>query len=301
MKKKWFVALSFSVLFYACAKDNNTKAPIAQAPKVPIKVSVADFVKKVEHLPAPLGRQASSTTTLAKDSTANISDIYLSIFNRYGERVNFIHQKSTEGNFGIFSDSLPAGSYSIAAVAATDSLIIDYGISLNVDAQGDSILSPFPDIFYKKISIVVGTDTAANNFNLSLERLMACLEVNIIDAPAADSNVAVKMRYESSSYYIPGDTYSGQMTMSLKIPRRGQQIFNELIMNTSGEIEVDISYPDRNTNAILTKTIRHVMLSKNTKTVLTGNLYTTPTVDEFNSGFRITINSIWNPSETIPF
>lgn len=77
MKKKWLIALSLSVLFYACSKDNTNERPDTRQVQIPFKVSVAEFIKKVQQLPSASGRMAPSSI-FAKDSTLNtaVSDIY---------------------------------------------------------------------------------------------------------------------------------------------------------------------------------------------------------------------------------
>ncbi|WP_436491384.1 FimB/Mfa2 family fimbrial subunit [Chitinophaga sp. ARDCPP14] len=310
MKKKWLIALSLSVLFYACSKDNTNERPDTRQVQIPFKVSVAEFIKKVQQLPSASGRMAPSSI-FAKDSTLNtaVSDIYFFAFKNNGDRISYIHQRSTDADFGVISDSLPSGECTIALIASSDSLIIsdelrNAGINLNADYNNNTILAAFPDIFYKKMQITVGPDTTANNFSLSLERIMASLEVNITDAPAirADSNITVNVRSENTYFEIfSAWAYTG-IPMQLKIPQRTQHLFSELIMNTSEEIRIDINYPDKVTNTMLTKTIGPITLTKNTKTILTGSLYPAiPPVTNVNSGFSVSINSIWNPAQTIDF
>jgi hypothetical protein len=304
MKLKFLLVLSLSVLFYACKKEDAPQPQTAKEGKVPIKINVADFVKKVEALPSPLGRQTSLSVILAKDSALNnkISDIYFFSYDKDGKIINLIHQRSTDADFGYIMDSLPTGENTIAMFASSDSLNTAYnGINLNMDPLTFEIISAFPDIFYKKIKINVSPDST-NNFDLSLERIMALLEVNITDAPA-NSNIKVSMNSEHT-YFDPfsGTSYTG-VPMPINIPQRDQHVFNSLIMNANDQISIVISYLDKTTNAILTKRISNIKLEKNTKTILTGVLYPTiPPVNNVNGGFSVvSINDIWNPDQTIDF
>jgi len=302
MKKSLFAALSLSVLLFACSKETTTQdKPAPSGKKAPINVSIADFVKKVEQLPSPLGRKSNMS---AKDSvlSTEISDIYFFSYDKDGKIINLIHQRSTDADFGYIMDSLPIGENTIAMFASSDSLnTASNGINLNTDPVTFEILSAFPDIFYKKVKINVSPD-GTNNFDLSLDRIMALLEVNITDAPA-NANIKVSMNSEHT-YFDPfsGTGYTG-IPMPMNIPQRDQHVFNSLIINTSDLISVVISYPDRTTNATLTKRINNIKLEKNTKTILTGVLYPTiPPVNNVNSGFSIvSINAIWNPDQTIDF
>jgi len=73
-------------------------------------------------------------------------------------------------------------------------------------------------------------------------------------------------------------------------------------MSTYADVFVDITYPDRTTGALLTKTINYVGIDKNAKTILSGNLYSAPPVPEkFSNGFNVSINKIWGPSNEIGF
>lgn len=291
-----------SVLLFACSKEKLTQdKPAPSEKKVPVNVSITDFVKKIEQLPSPFGRKS---TMSAKDSVLStvISDIYFFAYDKDGKIINSKHQRSTDAGFGYIMDSLPTGENTIAMFASTDSLnTASNGINLNTDPLTFEIISAFPDIFYKKIKINVSPDST-NNFDLSLERIMALLEVNITDAPV-NSNIKVSMNAEHT-YFDPfsGMGYTG-IPMPMNIPQRDQHIFNSLILNTSDPISVVINYPDKITNAILTKRISDIKLEKNTKTILTGVLYPTiPPVNNVNAGFNIvSINDIWNPDQTIDF
>jgi len=302
MKKSLFAALSLSVLLFACSKENTTQdKPAPSGKKVPVNVSITDFVKKVEQLPSPLGRKSNMS---AKDSvlSTEISDIYFFSYDKDGKIISLIRQRSTDADFGHIMDSLPIGENTIAMFASSDSLnTASNGINLNMDPVTFEIISAFPDIFYKKIKINVSPDST-NNFDLSLDRIMALLEVNITDAPA-NSNIKVSMNAEHT-YFDPfsGMGYTG-IPMPMNIPQRDQHVFNSLIINTSDLISVVISYPDKTTNALLTKRINNIKLEKNTKTILTGVLYPTiPPVNNVNGGFNIvSINDIWNPDQTIDF
>ncbi|SEK58988.1 hypothetical protein SAMN04488505_101493 [Chitinophaga rupis] len=302
MKKSLFAALSLSVLLFACSKEKVTQdKPAPSGKKVPINVSITDFVKKVEQLPSPLGRKGNMS---AKDSvlSTKISDIYFFSYDKDGKIINLIHQRSTDADFGYIADSLPTGENTIAMFASSDSLnTTSNGINLNMNPVTFEIISAFPDIFYKKIKINVSPDST-NNFDLSLERIMALLEVNITDAPA-NSNIKVSLNGEHT-YFDPfsGTGYTG-IPMPMNIPQRDQHVFNSLVINTSDPMSVVISYPDKTTNAILTKRINDIKLERNTKTILTGVLYPAiPPVNNVNGGFSVvSINDIWNPDQTIDF
>ena len=304
MKKSLFAALALSALLFACSKEKTTQdKPAPSGKKVPINVSITDFVKKVEQLPSPLGRKSNLS---AKDSvlSTEISDIYFFVFESHNQVVDFIHQRSTDDNFGIIADSLPEGNYRVGLVASTDSLTIIGGSVFTNQPDETMAPTPFPDVFYKGADITVSAG-GNNIYDLSLERIVGFLEVNIGDAPAisADSSVKVSLRFENS-YFTPiyGDSYSGAFLIPMNIPRRSQQVFNAFVMSTYADVFVDIIYPDRTTGALLTKTINYVGIDKNAKTILSGNLYSAPPVPEkFSNGFNVSINKIWGPSNEIGF
>lgn len=306
MKKHLLAVLSLSMLFFACSKENISKEPSTNGKKVPLKISITDFMQKLQTLPSPYGRAAASGT-FERDSSLNgtISDIYFYIFiPTTGIEYARIHQRSQDPNFGVINEFIPDGNYTVVAIASSDSLFVLDQMSVLFPKTADNkIVAGYPDIFRGSTEIVVnGNDSVS--IEMLLQRQTALLEVNITDAPAsADSVVKVNFTPECSSF----DPFTGSgnlngFTDTLEVPRRSQTTFNSFVLNTNEHLTVEITYPDRSTGVTLTKRIRNVIMNKNAKTLLTGSLYATPpTVENPNNGFNIRINNIWDPTQVINF
>ncbi|HEY9258638.1 hypothetical protein [Chitinophaga sp.] len=303
MKKHLLAALSLSMLLFGCSKDQLSQDQTTTAKKIPLKISLTDFIQKLQTLPSPYGRKASASGADIRDSSLDgkISDIYVWIDSNIGEYAK-IHQRSQDQDFGVINQYIPDGTYNITVFASSDSLVT-YTNAFYAKTEGGKIVS-YPDIFtdYKQIN-VNGTDTA--RINMQLQRQTAMLEVNITDAPAAVADSAVKVRFALEyAYFYPYSNlgiFNGY-TDTLDLTRRDRTTFNSFVLNTSNALTVEITYPDKTTGAPLKKLISHVTMNKNAKTLLTGSLYDTPpTTDNPNSGFNIRINDIWDPTQVINF
>jgi hypothetical protein len=309
MTKKLLLMSTLVMLLFACSKDdkhqelspNNQKS----GQNIPFKVSISDFIKKVEVLPMPGGRVANTHGTVTRDSSlfGKVSDIYLIAYNEIGFPAINTHQRSGSSDFGIISDSLPAGDYTIVVLASSDSLNIPSYSALEAYLNPDQTFKAFPDIFYKKTSINI-SNTQSPSFNLTLDRLVGRLEVNILDAPAIsqDSIVDVTMRYEHTIFdFLVDFTTYRETPEYFPIKRRSQNLFSDFIMNTKTEVTVTISYIDRISGQRLKKVIEHVTMERNKSTILTGKLYPTSNPDDGKTDFNLGLNNTWKPEKVVHF
>lgn len=314
MTRKFLFVATLSTLFFACTKiddkEDNGSDVRGNTRNLPFKVSVANFIQRVEELAVLNAKSISPGAPATKDSTLadKVSDIYFFVFATNGDVVKYTHQRSGTGGFGDFSDSLPVGTYTVAVAASSDTLRISnngqYSSFMSILNPNLTSIKAFPDIFYKKSSFVVDS-TQSSVINLSLDRVVGRLEVNITDAPAIspDSLVDVHIKFENTSFnLLQGTSQASGFPYYFPINRKSQHIFDDFILNTNSKFTVTINYPDRNSNARLSKVIENITVSKNKNTILTGKLYLTPPAPGYSeSGFGIEVNSDWGPDSLATF
>lgn len=315
MKRVLFIPLLASLLF-ACSKETvNNTTPTGHEPtnqaKKPFRVSVADFIKQEEDMRSARKKDASSSLTAREDSS-RISDIYYIAYNSSGTRVNFIHQDTTTapGNFGTISDSLAPGSYTIVLIASEKPLYTDPILSnSNISAHsfgpsfiGGLGIDPLGDLFLKKIPVEISATGNPTDLEVSLNRIVGKLEVNILDAlPASNANgfVRVQVTPLSVAYYIANGSLSTPESLWLWYgTRKDQHHFADYLFGSANEFNVIIEYQDKNTGETLSKTIEHVTCSTNKKTIITGYLYGTP-ANPGGPDYQIRLNQAWDSDSTI--
>ena len=159
-------------------------------------------------------------------------------------------------------------------------------------------LVPFKDVFYKKIDLNLGKGYAP--MSPVLNRVIGNLQVEVLDA-AVNPNykVSVTVSGEPKSTYFT--TWLPVVDMIpenyiLTLPRLSDTVFNSNIINTSGEITVNITAKNVITGAQISKTVEHVSCYKNKKTTVRGSL-NIPGGQAGSREFQIKINDTWNPND----
>jgi hypothetical protein len=305
MKGSLLAALSLSVLLFSCKKHDATTPPVpsGSGPKVPVSFSVADFLQRVDALPSPNGRKAGIATG-ARDSAlaTKVSHIYYLAFAN-GVRVSYLHQDTIAGtDFGLIKDSLPAGNYTIVLAAAGGQLNTyntdqPYGAGFQSYFDPNFYLIPLPDIFYTKFDITVNGSGNSSSTDVTLDRIMGRLEVNILDAPAIGaSDISVEVNPEDFNFgFYDGVLLRGPADFyTLPLTRINQYTFSNLILNTMTDFEVRIKFINKNTGLEQTQIISNIRCYRNKKTTLSGYLYGNPSPTGSNNEFGIGLNDTWD-------
>jgi hypothetical protein len=296
MKKLLLALLSLGLFVTSCKKDDSNEMPTL-GEKVPVKISVADFLQKIETMPSSQGRAANYVTT--RDSLhSQVSYIYCYIGDFDNRMKNFHYQDvmTSGSNFGTITDSLVPEDYKIHIAASTLPLnyFTSYTFGFQRGTNPDGKLVPCPDIFSQSMLIRVDAAGNVSNINASLNRIVGKLEVNILDAAVADSNVTVSIYVEDFMYsFIDGAPIRGAGDLnSAYLNKQNQKTYSGFVLNTANEFTVTITYFDKNTHSTATKEVNHVRCYKNKKTTLSGNLYAPQSSG--NRTFVINVNDIWD-------
>lgn len=203
------------------------------------------------------------------------------------------------GSFGIIQDSLAAGNYTVVLIA---------GIQFNINAIGpfnpDSIrFKPLSaaaaysapgfklDVFFKKLNITVGSSPLSQG--VTLDRVSGQLEIIIKDAPPNATSLHTNIKYDNNAFCFSNELPFGNEEVEGQL-----SLFNDVnavsIQNTTTPMTVTLSAYDASENFLASKTISNVRVYKNTRTILSGYLFTQPGA----TAFTITANQAWDPNVT---
>jgi len=292
-------AICLSVLF-SCKKEK--KEPDTKL--YPINFKVSGF----SQTNVPIGLGKAKTAALATQAADTIpvqkltyllfaTDIQSSLLSQ----ISFV--KGSAG-FGTITDKVAPGNY----------LAVFCGGSANMGIYQTTFPDPKPhtafsygggwdDTFYKRIPITV----TANGINMgvSLDRITARLDLVIKDAiPVGTTRIGVSfpdtLGYDATNgrgelSFIGTNGFATTITTA-DIGKTNYTI-SRYTLNNITPFDVTVSYYGPNPNAPLnTKIIKNVVCKTNTKTTLSGDLFTPG-----NNGFSIMVNQDWNTPITVGF
>lgn len=241
-----------------------------------------------------------------------ISDLYYVAYNSNGTKVSYIHQDTlNSSNFGVISDSLAAGNYTIFVIASGKPMYVEYvkmpgNTSINVAKIGPFLygigVEPMGDAFYKKLQIEITPSSNVPLMELSLNRIVGKLEVHVLDAlPATHANGLVRVQV------TPLTTFFNLNDSTVTSPdpvwewfgkRIDQTSFVNYLLGSTNEFNVKIYYKNKTTGENLVKTIEHVTCLTNKKTVLKGYLYG-PYDHSGGPDYEVQLNQSWNSDSTL--
>ncbi|MCQ6957587.1 hypothetical protein [Mucilaginibacter aquariorum] len=204
-------------------------------------------------------------------------------------------------SFGTIQDSLAAGNYTVVVIT---------GVDFNVNAIGpfspDSIrFKPLSsaaaysapgfkiDAFFKKIDITVGTGPL--NQNITLDRVSGQLQIIIKDTPPNGYTLQTDIKYDNRAFAFSTETpfCNDELNYGLSLLNPVNTIS---IHNTTSPMTITMGAYDQSGNLLASKTINNVRVYKNTRTILSGNLFTPSGPGA--TQFTITANQAWDPDVT---
>ena len=286
------------VVLFSCKKDNKKDLTTLY----PITFNINGFSQS--YIPIGVGK----LKTAAVADTVPVQNLYYSLYNNSIGAIVVNSGSSIKGDagFGSFTDSAPPGNYIAVFIGGSSSLIFH---NLPYDAYftySTSITNHLPgywgDTFYKRIPVTV--TQSGVKLNVILDRVTAKLDLVIKDPiPTGTSKITVAFSDTVAINSLTGVKMGGLaangVTKDITTTDVGKT--NYLItMNTihnSTPFDVTVSYYGANsTGPISSKVIKNVVCKTNTRTTLSGNLFTAG-----NGEFSITVNQSWNAPETINF
>ena len=311
------------MILASCKKEHaKDTTPVQSLHKVAFKVGFSQQTSA--YLTNSLNSHNLSLTRLntnAVDTSLtdnHVSTICYAVYDSLGNNVHNITQLSTDANFGILTDNLRAGNYTVILAAGQTGLSIGLDpantttttskISTDIVSYGDEypIDLPGKDIFYKKLSLTVTNTDASQSVNL--DRITSRLTVDIEDAIPANAKYIVLtfIGAPAFKYYVgtstagAGNTTTFSVIDTITVAKIGttNNKLTTILLSPPSAFSVNlmcgtgIGSPPGIT-VIAQKTIPNVTCQPNTQTILTGNLFGGAGAP-VTGGFSLTIDTSWN-------
>ncbi len=288
-------AIALSLFLFSCKKNDQSPAPEPPTEKIPVKFTVADFNQKVTDLDA---RKApgNNPDNLRDSLYPGIDFLYYKAYaatgtyQLYSEKTQILQTNNVD--FGIITDSLPAGKYIVVLVGSTSPVYFEHPDPISFWQSRLNFKTPsgelrkMPDLFYKRLTIDVAPNTPLPDSGITLPRMVGKLEVVVTDALPGDS-IAISISYESYRFNLERGVGTDDY-MPKGISRKDVKTFSDYVLNHDFPFTVTINALDRSTGAVRTKSVNMVYCYKNKKTTLSGNMFTTAT------GFKVSVDDGWD-------
>jgi hypothetical protein len=291
--KKTIPALLLACVLFACKKDTNSVESPASDAKKPVTFSVQNFLVTQQDMSAN-GRV---------ETLPQIANIYYYAYRSDGKNASTKQQSYGTPNFGVITDSLAPGTYTIVLAASSKSL--NYFYTMNVDLPyaylTEGTTANMGDFFWKKFQITISDNGNPPTMDVSLNRIVGLLQANLKDAlPASDPNGAainVTVKYPVSAIEFATEA-PFHIHSEENIARINQTTWEYYILGTSQALTVTINWKDKTTGAAMSKTIPNLVVSANKKTIINGYLYGVP--DNLGgSDYIVRYNSDWSTDSTV--
>jgi len=288
MKKIYFYLIIISATLLSCKKEKHSTGDTS-GKLYPIAFNVTGFtqINVPENLKTNI--KVNSTPT-----EAGITKLYYKVYDSGNilKKTKIINKDNPA--FGPVRDSLAAGSYTAVFVGIKDT--VNFIATATAFKPGS-----VSDIFYKKISFTV--DASGSQQDVVLQRLNAEIQVIIKDAiPAGTAYISMSITDYSYFSFFDDKPTSGvfpnlypSISVGVTSPRipadkigttnYSLPVLNN-VLNTLDPVSVGI------TSGSYYKLVPNIQLHRNTRTILTGNLFTS--TGAAGGGFTVTYEP-YNP------
>jgi len=264
------------MLFVAC-KQQNTPQQIQQ-----VTFNVSAFGQTTEPMNGPA--KAPQATILDDENGTALTDLYI-----FDGTSQVAHQTNDDPSFGTVTLNLAHGAHSLSFILTRST-----GISVS---EGVMTMTAIRPTFGKLLALNVSGSTPAQN--LTLDRISGLLSITINDQfPAAANQIEFVMATKytqinvASLLGVNGAEWSQKVSCASKVGQSGvEYTFNTICPSLTEEYTSDLTINIYNSSdaVIYTVTIEDVRFASNTKTLISGNLFTAPSAS-------ITVNTSWNTS-----
>ena len=267
-----------AIALFGC--KGNDEPQNTQKQQITFKVSA--FEQTQEPMGSP--RKAPQATILDDEGGVALTDLYV-----FDGSTQLAHQTNDDQNFGTVTLNLSHGNHSLSFVLTRSA-----GLSYNAGVLSASSLR---STFGKTLALNVSASTPAQD--LTLERLTGLVGVTINDefpATANEIEFVINPRYTSLNVAtlcgVSGSEFRQKVSCTAKVGQSGVQYsFNILAPSRDEEFTADVTINIYNSSSdvIYSVTVDDVRMASNTKTLISGNLFTSPSAS-------VTVNTTWNTS-----
>ena len=275
MKKYLFCSAICALLLISCKSGENAPEAMQQ-----VTFKLSGFEQSTEPMNSP--RKAPQSTILDDEGGTALTDLYV-----FDGTTQLAHQTNDDPSFGTVTLNLSHGNHSLSFVCTRST-----GLSYSEGVLSATALRP---TFGKTLALNVSASTPAQD--LQLDRLTGNVNVTINDAfPAAANQIefVINPRYTSLDVAtlcgVDGSSWSQKVSCTAKVGQSGVEYnFNLLAPSRTDEFTADVTINIYNSSneVIYSVTIDDVRMASNTRTLLSGNLFTSPSAS-------VTVNTTWN-------
>ena len=274
--KKTILLMAMVAVLFACKSKDEPQA------KQQVTFKVTAFEQTTEPMNSP--RRAPQATILDDEGGVALTDLYV-----FDGTTQLAHQVYADDNaaFGTVTLDLTHGNHNLSFVATRSS-----GLSYSAGVLSATSLR---STFGKTLALNVSGSTPAQN--LTLDRISGLLSITINDEfPATANQIEFVMATRYTSLNVAtlcgtnGDEWSQKVSCTGKVGQTGVQYsFTFLAPSLTDEYTSDLTINIYNSldAVIYSVTIEDVRLAANTKTMLSGNLFTSPSAS-------VSVNTSWN-------
>ena len=276
MNKNLILCALIALLCLSCSKKDEPN----QSKLVTFKVTA--FEQSTEPMGSP--RKAPQATILDDEGGVALTDLY--IFDGSTQVAHQVYDDDHDA-FGTVTLDLTHGNHNLSFICTRST-----GISVE---NGVMTFSGIRPTFGKLLALNVSSSTPAQN--LELDRITGMLYVTINDEFPATANqieFVLENKYNqinvASLLGVNGDEWSQKVSCTAKVGQSGVQYnFSTICPSLTEEYTSDLTINVYNSlNAVIySVTIEDVRFAANTKTLLSGNLFTTPSAS-------VSVNHTWN-------
>lgn len=268
--KKYLSICALAALLLGCKSQNDP----AQVQAVTFQVSTFS-----QTLQAP--RRAP---ILDDEGGSALTDLYV-----FDGTTQLAHQTNDADDFGTVTLNLTHGSHDLSFILTRST-----GISVS---EGVLTFGSVRSTFGKLLTLNVTNQTGAQD--LTLDRLSGQMVITINDAfpaTAAEIEFVINPRYiqldATTLQAVNGASWSQRASCTAKVGLTGQAYtFNHICPSLTDEMTADVTINIYNAGGtvLYSVTIDDVRMAANTKTLLSGNLFTAPSAS-------VSVNTSWNSS-----
>ena len=274
--KKLFLCAAIAVSLLACKSKDEPEN--LQKQQVTFKVTA--FEQTTDPMNSP--RKAPQATILDDEGGTALTDLYV-----FDGTTQLAHQTNDDQNFGTVTLDLTHGNHNLSFICTRST-----GISVE---NGVMTFTGIRPTFGKLLALNVSSSTPAQN--LELDRITGILYITINDEFPATANqieFILANKYNqinvASLLGVNGAEWSQKVSCTGKVGQSGVQYnFSTICPSLTEEYTSDLTINIYNSlNAVIySVTIEDVRFAANTKTLLSGNLFTTPSAS-------VSVNTTWN-------
>ena len=291
MKKFFFMA--GLILLAACSNESGNVVNNAQMEEAtaPVTVRVDGFSVSQEDL----------SITRATQTVGDYTDVKALTLAFYNGETETYKQTQVRGSlgqgetFGVFSTTLPLGSYKMVVIARGGSDGDVFTLTSPTEAAYTSDHSRETFAYVETVNI---TNTNAQELSATLNRIVAKLEVNSTDGRTANVE-KVRMTFSAGAKaFNPttglatvntgfANTVSATVSAVGSVSRSASYVF---LASDEQNIDVTIETLDADGNTVFSKTVANVPFKRNRLTTMRGAMYSAGASSAANS---FLINTDW--------